>query len=370
MIHEEHLYLAAPVCFYPRGSATMWQCYRKEAEFYGAVVELPNDRWEEVPGDSIEERIVNNCDISMRRCTAVLANIENHRGFMPDAGTVFEIGMAYGLGLKCYAYTRDKRPMGAKYMGGIYDYETISDKDGEVIENMELPFSDCLVGACKIVEGNFTDCFRTFREDVEEESRQKAMRGRNEKKEAPVRYPGVTGKPVVYLGDCRRGKQAEKRHAEMKKVLEKYGFEAYTPSDPNLHVPMLQQSEDPYTRAYNRFDHYQQHVRDCDIYLAVLDDHRGYEVDSDVAFESGMAFMLDGKKMYGYIETPLSMAERTFSTEGDGDSPVDINGWTTEANGYPVNMMWGKTEIFRGMPFEEAVKKMAEKYGKENGNDQ
>ena len=82
----------------------------------------------------------------------------------------------------------------------------------------------------------------------------------------------------------------------MKKVLEKYGFEAYTPSDPNLHVPMLQQSEDPYTRAYNRFDHYQQHVRDCDIYLAVLDDHRGYEVDSDVAFESGMAFMLDGKK--------------------------------------------------------------------------
>lgn len=364
MIHEEHLYIAGPSCFYPRGSV-VWRSYRMEAEFRGAVVELPNDNWENVPGDSIEEKIINNCDISMRKCTAVLANLEYHRGFMPDAGTVFEIGMAYGLGLKCYAYTRDKRPMGVKYMGGIYDFETISDKDGELIENMDLPFSDCLVGSCKIVEGNFSDCLRTFMEDVEEESKAKAVRGRIETFEAPVKHPGVTGKPVVYLGDCRRGRQAEKRHAEMKRVLEKYGYEVYTPSDPNLHVPMLQQSDDPYTRAYNRFDHYQQHVRDCDIYLAVLDDHRGYEVDSDVAFESGMAYMLDGKKMFGYIETPLSMAERTCSVQGEGDSPLDINGWSTEANGYPVNMMWGGTKLFRGMDFEEAVRQMTAELNKE-----
>jgi len=359
MIHEEHLYIAGPMCFYPRGNS-LWQSQRKEAEYYGAVVELPNDNWDSVPGDSIEEKIINNCDISMRKCTAILANIENHRGFMPDAGTVFEIGMAYGLGLKCYAYTRDKRAQGAKYFGGAYELDRILDKDGEILSDMDLPFSDCLVGASKIVEGDFTDCLRVFREDVEEESKQKAMYNRTETFEEPKRYPGQSGKKVVYVGDCRRGPQAEKRHAEMKRILEKYGYEAYTPSDCNVNVPVLQQSEDPYTRAYNRFDHYQQFVRDCDIYLGVLDDHRGYEVDSDVAFESGMAYMLEGKKMFGYIESPQSMAERTHSTVSEGGSPVDINGWSTEENGFPVNMMWGGTKLFRGMDFEEAVKQMTE----------
>ena len=53
MIHEEHLYIAGPMCFYPRGSS-LWHSQRKEAEFHGAIVELPNDNWDNVPGDSIE----------------------------------------------------------------------------------------------------------------------------------------------------------------------------------------------------------------------------------------------------------------------------------------------------------------------------
>ena len=175
--------------------------------------------------------------------------------------------MAYGLDLKCYAYTRDKRPMGVKYMGGTWTEDAVYDNAGEKIENMDLPFSDCLVGACKIVEGKFSDCLRTFMEDVEEESKAKAMRGRVEKRAPHVKNPSKTGRPVVYLGDCHRGESAGKRHAEMKKVLEKYGFEAYTPSDYCDGVPVLQQTDDPYARAYNRFDHYQQHVRDCDIYV-------------------------------------------------------------------------------------------------------
>ena len=362
MIHEEHLYLAGPVCFYPRGNS-MWQCYRKEAEYYGAVVELPNDNWDSVPGDTIGDKIVNNCDISMRKCTAVLANIENHRGFMPDAGTVFEIGMAYGLGLKCYAYTRDKRGQGAKYMGATYvDAQTFRDKDGELLENHDMPFSDCIVGSCKVVEGSFSDCLRTFMEDIEEESKNKAVRGRKETCDPVKRNTRKGKKPVVYLGDCHRGKEAATRHAQMKAILEKYGFEAYTPSDYNIHVPVLQQMDDPYARAYNRFDHYQQHVRDCDIYLAVLDDHRGYEVDSDVAFESGMAYMLEDVKMVGYIESKEGMSQRTHSKKSKEGSPVDINGWNTEEDGFPVNMMWAKTPIYRGMSFEAAVKKLAKEF--------
>ena len=362
MIHEEHLYLAGPVCFYPNGSQTIWRAYRKEAEFYGAVVELPNDHWEDIPGDTVAERIYNNCDISMRKCTACLANIEYHRGFMPDAGTVFELGMAYGLDLKCYAYTRDKRPMGVKYMGGRWTEDAIYDNDGEKIENMDLPFGDCLVGACKIVEGNFSACMRTFMEDVEEESKAKAVRGRVEKRAPHVKQPSKTGRPYVYVSDYKRGPAAAKRHAEMKAILEKYGFEAYTPSDYCDGLPVLQQTDDPYTRAYNRFDHYQQHVRNCDIFFAMLDDHRGYEVDSDVAFESGMASMFTEKKMFGYISDPRGMAERCCA---EPDTTVDINGWTTESDGYPVNMMYGRTPIYRGGSFEDAVKQIAEAYNAE-----
>lgn len=359
MIQDEHLYLAAPVCFYPRGMS-MWNAYRKEAEYYGATVELPNDADPaDAPGETRAERCTNNCDIWMRRCTACLANIENHRGVNPDAGTVYELGMAYGLGLKCYAYTRDKRPMGEKYMGPVYAKDDIIDKDGERFENRELPFADSLIGSCKIVEGDFSDCLRTFMEDIEEESKKKAVRGYSLKKAEPVKNPSATGRPVVYLSDSRRGRDFEQRHAEMKKILWKYGFEAYAPGDAAPGVPVLQQTGDPYARAYNRFDHCQQHVRDCDIYLAVLEDRRGYEVDADVAFESGMASMFKEKKMYGWMEDGRGMAERVVHGDPLTDTK-DIMGWGTEPDEFPVNMMYGTTRILNGMSFEEAVKKMAE----------
>ena len=54
------------------------------------------------------------------------------------------------------------------------------------------------------------------------------------------------------------------------------------------------------------------------------------------------------------------MADRTHSTASESGSPVDINGWSTEENGFPVNMMWGGTKLFRGMDFEEAVRQMTE----------
>ncbi len=361
MIRDEHLYLAGPVCFYPRGYS-MWYKYRSEAEFHGAVVELPNDNWASVPGDTLAERIINNCDISTRTCTACLANIENHRGLMPDAGTVFELGMAYGLDLKCYAYKRDKRPMSQKYLGPSYTEEEILDREGEMLDR-ELPFGDCLTSACKIVEGNFTDCLRTFMEDIDEESKKKAVRGYSLKKAPHESNRPAGGRPLVYVGDCHRTADCSRRHSRMREILEANGFEAVFPEDRCEGIPCRQGSDDPYERAYDRFDNYQQHVRDCDIYLAVLEDHRGYEVDSDVAFESGMAYMFTDKKMYGWMEDGRGMAERTSSVIAE-DGPKDINGWSTEEDPFPVNMMYGRTPIFNGMDFESAVKKMELEYAK------
>lgn len=361
MIQDEHLYLAGPVCFYPNGYS-IWYKWRLEAEYHGAVVELPNDNWGEVPGDTLAERIINNCDISMRKCTACLANIENHRGLMPDAGTVFELGMANGLGLKCYAYTRDKRPMNVKYMGARYGLYSMADKDGETFYNGELPFPDSITAGCKVVEGTFSDCLRTFMEDIDEESKRKAVRGLRTGKAARTEIKR-SDRPLVYVSDCRRGPESIDRHEWMKKVLGEAGFDAVTPTDRNPAVPDLGQMGDPVAEAYNRFDNYQQHIRDCDIFLAVLDDHRGYEVDADVAFESGTCYMLEGKKMYGYMEDGRGMAARTCSVVRDGES-YDINGWSTEGDPFPVNMMYGRTPIFNGMSFTEAVARIKEEYEK------
>ena len=99
MIHEEHLYIAGPMCFYPRGNS-LWQSQRKEAEYYGAVVELPNDNWDSVPGDSIEEKIINNCDI-------ILADLNDFYGYEPNADVSFECGMAFQLRKKMYAFMDD-----------------------------------------------------------------------------------------------------------------------------------------------------------------------------------------------------------------------------------------------------------------------
>ncbi|NTW90487.1 MAG: hypothetical protein HGA35_00895, partial [Erysipelotrichaceae bacterium] len=42
MIKDESLYIAGPLCFYKNGYG-MWDALKKEAEFYGFTVALPNN---------------------------------------------------------------------------------------------------------------------------------------------------------------------------------------------------------------------------------------------------------------------------------------------------------------------------------------
>ena len=101
------------------------------------------------------------------------------------------------------------------------------------------------------------------------------------------------------------------------------------------------------------------HVRDCDIYLGVLEDRRGYEVDADVAFESGMASMFKEKKMYGWMEDGRVMVERIPSHEVNGRM-LDANGHSVENNNAPINLMFGASHKIYDGSFENAVEKMAE----------
>lgn len=62
----------------------------------------------------------------------------------------------------------------------------------------------------------------------------------------------------------------------MKAVCAKYGFDAVAPID-MVRNDIVVDSDNPYEVAAQLFNRYQQHVRDCDIVLANLNDFRGYE---------------------------------------------------------------------------------------------
>ncbi len=360
MIKDESIYIAGPLCFYERGNK-LWDAFVLEAEFYGFTVTLPNkDEKDFEKGNkrSLSDAIFKNCEVSINRSTGIVANLENYRGFQPDGGSVYEIGMAYGNNCRCYGFTRDKRTIGVKYAEGRYVGDAFLDSRGKQLANMDLPFSACLVGSCKIVEGGFSDALGMYMADLEEESKAKAKRGYVCTTETPGKTITSDGRPIVYLsGRFRNDDDAAARYDEMKKICEKYGFRAFAPTDPCEGVKDVV-SDDKYERAYNLFDRYQQHVRNCDIILADLNDVYGYEPDSDVAFECGMAFQL-GKKRFGFMDDIGPMVER-IPCRNDGDKWVDANNMNVEDFEAPLNLMFGSSYKLLDGSFEEIVKKMAQ----------
>ena len=217
MIKDEKIYVAGPVCFFPRGYE-IWTARRREAQYHGFTVTLPNDN--KLPqAETPEERayyILKNCRDSINLSTGIIADLENFRGGEPDGGTVYELGLAYAHDCKCYAFTRDKRPMGVKYNAGTYVEGAILDYRGRKLPHIQLPFGVCVTGACKIVEGTFTDALKAYMYDLEEESKNKAVRGFEEKKDAPCQTMPRGERPIVYVADIFRYDEdaAEKSRCE------------------------------------------------------------------------------------------------------------------------------------------------------------
>ncbi len=371
MIKDEHIYIAGPLCFYKTGNS-LWNAYRKEAEFYGFDVTLPNDNklvkeGEEVSKEEMSARIFGNCATSMAKTNGIIVNLETYRGAEPDGGSIYELGMAYALGAKCYGFTRDKRSLGVKYQAAKYnkDLSGATDVCGNNLGHYELSFSVDVVGSTKIIEGTFSDCLKVYMADIEEESKQKAMRGVTLSEEEETGETLKKGeKPVVFISDGHRDdSDAVEKYNAKKEILEKYGFEVIVPTDDAPGVENIE-TDDLYEKTYNLFDRYQQHVRNCDIILADLNDYRGgYEPNSDVAFECGMAYEL-GKKMYAYMDDIGRMIDR-IPNGGEENGFRDFNGMNVENFNAPVNLMFGASMTFLDGDFEEIVKKMKEDLSKE-----
>lgn len=360
MIKNESLYLAGPLVFYVNGGE-MWQAWRREAQYHGFKVALPNDIAPEAePGNKrqLSASIFKNCRDSINQTTTIIANLETYRGMVPDGGTVFEVGMAYGKGAKSYGYTKDKRPEGQKYGLAKLDKDGIWDLEGRPLPYNQLPFGPCLVGSSKIIEGTFSDALAVFRADIEEESKLKANRYFKVEVKQAERTLFATDKPLVYLATFERYDiDARLKLDAMKEILNRFGFEGISPLDDAPGIVRIQ-SEDVYEMAYNTFDFFQQHVRNCDIILANLNPYHGYEPNEDVSFECGLAFQL-GKKLFGYVDDLRPMVEQ-IPNGGEANGCRDVNGMNVEDFDNPLNLMFGASfTLFTGT-FEDVVRQMAE----------
>jgi nucleoside 2-deoxyribosyltransferase len=132
---------------------------------------------------AVNEELIRTCDV-------VVANLTPFRGPSADVGTVFELGFAYGLGKKVYAYTNIATPFTQRTKdalkgevnrcgdGKLRDAQGMFIEEVDCVDNLML---DCCLhasGAPLIVEqaqagqlytflGAFEKCLRAVQADME-----------------------------------------------------------------------------------------------------------------------------------------------------------------------------------------------------------
>jgi len=357
LLKNEAIYIAGPECFYTNGY-DMLAAMRKRAESLGFRVTLPNEHPLDMNNNDFRKRadsIFADLKAAMNASTVIIADLEAYRGAEPDSGTIFEIGMAYARGIRSYGYTRDKRSLAAKNQQAVLKNGMVYDERGNVMPYAELPFSPTIIGSTKIVEGDFDDCLRALMVDIEEEYKAKAIGEINVSKLLPERQAGT--KPLVYLSGFERYETSgESIYKRMKEICTGYGLKAVSPSDTADGI-QKKETDNPYIWAASQFANYQQHVRNCDIIIANLNDYRGYEIANDVGFECGMGFQL-GKRLYGYMDNTDFLIHR-IPNLGEEKEFRDHTGSNVENFNYPANLMFAcSMKLFEGK-FEEIIAEVA-----------
>lgn len=354
MFQNERIYIAGPECFYENGSLVL-NAMRRRAESLGFGVTLPNDHPLDMANPVLKKQadsIFQDLKRDMNESTAIIADLESYRGSEPDSGTIYEIGMAYARGIRCYGYTRDKRALSWKDQRYTLKDRAVYDEHGRPAPYKELPFSVCVVDSTKIIERDFDDCLKLLMTDIEEEWKG-AVKNTAQTAPSVHRLDGDKKRPVAYLsGPERYEEQAKKKLEAMKKICFQYGMDAVSPLDWASEVKKLYE-HNAYTRAANLFDNYQQQVRNCDLIIANLNDYRGYECSNDTGFECGMGFQL-GKALYGYIDDARPMKYRVPHM-GEDRGFRDQCGCNVENFDYPLNLMFGCSMEIDDTPFEHSV---------------
>lgn len=370
MFEQEKIYIAGPECFYKGGPAIL-NAMRRRAESLGFGVTLPNDHPLDMGNPDLSKRadsIFEDLKKIMKETTVIIADLEAYRGSEADSGTIYEIGMAYADGIKCYGYTRDKRPLAWKDQKYVLKDGVVYDENGKPAPYKELPFSPTVVGSTKIVEGDFDDCLAMLMTDLEEEwkakgrlgdgkTRAEIQSGAGKNAETLESGSGKTGRKRVYLSDViRYNEDAEETYQRMKEICASYGLEAVTPCD--WAEGYEGNGGNPYARAAALTENYCRLVRSCDAVIADLNNYRGYECSNDVGFECGMGFEM-GKKLFGYMADARPCIEK-IPHLGEASEFRDMTGSNVENFNYPANLMFGSSMAIYEGTFESVIGRVAE----------
>ncbi len=357
---NESIYFAGPSCFYTNGY-DMWHSQEKRAKFLGFGVTMPHYKelnWDtEVPRNNADA-IFKNCADAINDSTAIIVDLEVFRGSEPDGGSIFELGMAYARNCHCYGFTRDKREMVYKHQNVVIKKNKPYDAEGRELAYANIPFSPCVLGSSTIIEGDYEDALQHFCIDLDRE-RMTGQKNRIKIKKVKVKRE----RPLVYLATQHRfDSSAAKKYEKMKIICSKYGFEAVSPLDFYDEIP-APKTDDAYANAFYLFQNYVNHVQNCDVLIADLNDFHGREPNSDISFESGMAWQL-GKKCYGMMDDIRPMAQKFEHKKTETGPLKDIYDFDVENFDYPINLMFSSSmPIFEGT-FEKVMAKVKEDYSK------
>ena len=356
------VYIAGPYVFYRRGY-TQLDAFRYATEARGFTVTLPNDTVLKLDHEDLRlngDAIFENCAVSMDRSDTIICDLAFYRGFEPDGGSVYEIGMAYAKGARLYGFTRDLRDMVEKGPTTALVNGEVEDVEGNPYAYWDLPFCPSLVATTKLIEGDFYDALDALEQDY---ARERVAQGRgqgtkDEAAAAEVSAASNESSPRVYVaGPERYAKDAERSFTRLKELGRSLGLNVLTPLDDAKGVTRIE-SDDPYVQAGNDFARWEANLRSADMVVANLSDYHGREPNSDTAFECGMAFQL-GIPMIGCMDDTRIMLER-IAHRGPDDEYRDQAGSVVENFNYPLNIMFASSmPIYEG-DLEDALRHAAE----------
>jgi nucleoside 2-deoxyribosyltransferase len=148
------IYLAGPDVFLP--DAADW--FARKRAICAACQLTGVSPLDDLPGQPADwsslpewRRIALRNEAHIRRCDAIIANLTPFRGPSADAGTIYEVGFARGIGLKVFGYATVTAPFLDRTLAAIGGGRQAADgswwdRDGLLVEQFGL-FDNLMIEA-------------------------------------------------------------------------------------------------------------------------------------------------------------------------------------------------------------------------------
>ncbi len=333
----EGLYIAGPMCFM-KGGYDLWWAERKLAESKGVSVVLPTStplKLDQKNKKLNAKEIFDDLIYQVNRTSVIIACLDNFRGSESDGGTVYEIGWIWSKGGRIYGYSRDMRSVCEKNSYIRITNGKVFAENNLLLPYYNMPAAPSIVGSSRLLEGSFEDALNLYISDIHEEERC----GRAffpQVNELSLVERDKQAKRVYLATQDRYAIDAEKRYMHLKEIALSKGWVAVSPLD---YIPGFDY-EGPSLYASSACDLKRRMslLKSCDAILADLNDLRGFEPASDIAFECGAAYGF-GLNCVGYMDDTSIMQERIPHID-ELEVHNDIAGYTIENFSYPINLMF------------------------------